>query len=266
VAFSIDGLISNEHENAFARANGVKKNRILEMIRESEPRKLAEIVLGYDFVKKAPLEAGNKIKEKVVSVKNELEVNQRNITESKNDQDRAELEEQILNQQRQIEELNNKLSSMPIRWLEVYEHRPILEKSLLETQERLLIISPWIKASAANKKLLHNLEMLLKRGIRVYIGYGLGEDNTDEKSQNDKKAEQDIEHLSQNYSNLCLRRLGDTHAKILISDSKFAVVTSFNWLSFRGDPNRQFRDERGTLISDEKKVNELFEDYYKRFL
>lgn len=57
MAFSIDGLISNEHENAFARANGVKKNRILEMIRESEPRKLAEIVLGYDFVKKAPLEA-----------------------------------------------------------------------------------------------------------------------------------------------------------------------------------------------------------------
>jgi len=60
--------------------------------------------------------------------------------------------------------------------------------------------------------------------------------------------------------------LGDTHAKILISDTKFAVVTSFNWLSFKGDPHRTFRDERGTLVSDPQKINELFNDLIERFL
>ncbi|MBD0394663.1 MAG: hypothetical protein ICV52_12615, partial [Microcoleus sp. C1-bin4] len=59
--------------------------------------------------------------------------------------------------------------------------------------------------------------------------------------------------------------LGDTHAKILISDVKFAVTTSFNWLSFKGDRDRTFRDERGTLVSDPQKIDELFDSYRSRF-
>jgi phosphatidylserine/phosphatidylglycerophosphate/cardiolipin synthase-like enzyme len=59
--------------------------------------------------------------------------------------------------------------------------------------------------------------------------------------------------------------LGDTHAKILISDAKFAVTTSFNWLSFKGDRDRTFRDERGTLVSDPQKIDELFDSYRSRF-
>ncbi|MEQ8462135.1 hypothetical protein [Coleofasciculus sp. E1-EBD-02] len=50
-----------------------------------------------------------------------------------------------------------------------------------------------------------------------------------------------------------------------VSDSKFAIVTSFNWLSFKGDPNRTFRDERGTLVSDSQKIQELFDKEMKRF-
>lgn len=39
-------------------------------------------------------------------------------------------------------------------------------------------------------------------------------------------------------------KLGDTHAKVLISDSSWAIVTSFNWLSFKGSRKLEFRDER----------------------
>jgi phosphatidylserine/phosphatidylglycerophosphate/cardiolipin synthase-like enzyme len=59
--------------------------------------------------------------------------------------------------------------------------------------------------------------------------------------------------------------LGDTHAKILISDRKFAISTSFNWLSFRGDRSRTFRDERGTIVYDAQKIDELFDSYMTRF-
>ena len=150
-----------------------------------------------------------------------------------------------------------------MRWLEMYDHRPLLEQALKNSQERLLIISPWIRANAANKWLIQQLEKLLKRGVKVFIGYGLGED--EDKRTYDKEAEKAIKQLTQQYDNFCLERLGDTHAKILISDTKFAVVTSFNWLSFKGDPHRTFRDERGTFVSDSQKINELFDDLMERF-
>jgi hypothetical protein len=31
-------------------------------------------------------------------------------------------------------------------------------------------------------------------------------------------------------------------------DNEFAAVTSFNWLSFKGDPKHDFRDEQGVLL------------------
>ncbi|MEQ9371058.1 MAG: hypothetical protein RIG63_18825 [Coleofasciculus chthonoplastes F3-SA18-01] len=42
VAFAIDERLSSEHEQDFASANGVKKLRILENIKDSECNKLAE--------------------------------------------------------------------------------------------------------------------------------------------------------------------------------------------------------------------------------
>jgi len=59
--------------------------------------------------------------------------------------------------------------------------------------------------------------------------------------------------------------LGNTHAKVLIKDSEFAAVTSFNWLSFKGDPHRTFRDEQGTLLQVSELVEGKFRDLEPRF-
>jgi hypothetical protein len=72
VAFAIDGVLSNEHEAAFARSNGVKKLKILETIKESTPRKLAEEVLGRDFVAQNPIPNIEVVKEKVFTAQAEL--------------------------------------------------------------------------------------------------------------------------------------------------------------------------------------------------
>jgi phosphatidylserine/phosphatidylglycerophosphate/cardiolipin synthase-like enzyme len=171
-----------------------------------------------------------------------------------------------LNTIRRLEaQLHFASKSSPIKWLEMHEHRPLLERSLQLTQNRLMIISPWIRASAVNTWFLEQFETLLKKGIKVYIGYGLGE--KDEKQyKDDLQAEQELRKLSKKYpQNFTFQWLGDTHAKILISDTKFAVTTSFNWLSFRGEKNREFRDERGTLVADSQKVDELFHSLLSRF-
>ena len=263
VDFAIDGRRSYKHEQAFARANGAKKLRILENLKDSECKKLAEDILGREFVAQAPLPEVEDIKDKVASVRATIETTRQTIERTQTDHEKKELEQQLQAANQEIEKLQAQLNAFPSRWLGVYEHRPLLEQALRDSQERLLIISPWIRANATNKWLIQQLEELLKRGVNVFIGYGLGED--DNQKTRDKKAEKAIEKLNQQYDNFCLKRLGDTHAKILISDSKFAVVTSFNWLSFKGDPNRTFRDERGTLVFDSQKIQELFDKEIERF-
>ena len=56
-----------------------------------------------------------------------------------------------------------------------------------------------------------------------------------QKGEADRDAEQALRRIADDYSHFHMTRLGDTHAKVLICDSRFSVVTSFNWLSFRGD-------------------------------
>jgi phosphatidylserine/phosphatidylglycerophosphate/cardiolipin synthase-like enzyme len=160
--------------------------------------------------------------------------------------------------------MDSMLASVPMRWLEMYEHRPLLEQALKESQERLMIISPWIRANSVNQWFLQQLKNLLEREVKVFIGYGLGEKDENRYSA-DIKAEKTLQKLANQYSKtFTLKRLGDTHAKILISDTKFAVTTSFNWLSFKGERDRTFRDERGTLVSEPHKIDELFDNLLKR--
>lgn len=274
VAFIIDGLPSNPHDEAVARSNGVNKLKILETIKESTPRKLAEEVLGREFVAQAPLQEVEVIKEEVSAAQAQLEkqinTTRNSIEQTEDDEAKLILEQQLQEAQQQIEKLQAKLDSLlasvPMRWLGMYEHQPLLKQALNDSQERLMIISPWIRASSVDKRFLQEFENLLKRRVEVFIGYGLGENDNDKKYQSDIQAEKNIQKLANQYKeNFKLKRLGNTHAKILISDTKFAVTTSFNWLSFRGDRDRTFRDERGTLVSDPQKIDELFDSYRAQF-
>ena len=99
----------------------------------------------------------------------------------------------------------------------------------------------------------------------MYIGYGISAEETqDLHSQRDRAARENLHQLAQKYSNFFLLRLGNTHAKVLIKDSDFAAVASFNWLSFKGDPARAFRDEQGILIHSGL-VEQKFKELIQRF-
>jgi phosphatidylserine/phosphatidylglycerophosphate/cardiolipin synthase-like enzyme len=109
------------------------------------------------------------------------------------------------------------------------------------------------------------LENRLREGLKVYIAYGIGEKGAQKRSKPaELEAEAALQNLARTYSNLRLTRLGDTHAKILVSDSEYVVVTSFNWLSFRGDPNHTFRDERGVMIMIPSLVDAQFDEIVHR--
>jgi hypothetical protein len=273
IAFVVDAILSNEHEAAFARSNGAKKirNQILNALQKNEPIKLAEDLLGQDFVAanlKDPDSITAKVTEAKAEIEAQIEVTQGKLDQTDNEDEKNELiqqleqkEQHILQLQAQMETM---LASVPMRWLEMYEHRPLLEQALKDTEKRLMIISPWIRANSVNRWFLQQFENLLKRGVQVFIGYGLGEKD-ENRYQKDVEAEKALQKLANQYSkSFILTRLGDTHAKILISDTRFAVTTSFNWLSFKGERDRTFRDERGTLVSDSQKIDELFDNLLRR--
>jgi len=265
VALAIDGILSPEHEQVFAGTHSLKKLRISESLKESEPGKLAEKVFGSELITQDRLKEAEELQHKFDSAKDELDTSQEQLEEAENDLEKAEFQQKISEREQEIESLKKQLEELTVRYLEVYDHPPRLQDAIDNSQERLMIISPWIRANVVNKKFLQAFEKMLKRGVEVFIGYGLGNDKDKKMSKADSEAENKLKNLASKYDNFGLKRLGNTHAKILICDTKFAVTTSFNWLSFKGDPDRTFRDERGTLVSIPKKIDELFASYRNEF-
>jgi hypothetical protein len=160
----------------------------------------------------------------------------------------------------QLREAEGALGAFTVRWVEVYEHRRYLQQTLREATRRILIVSPWIKRAVVDERFLADVEGAMKRGADVYIGYGLGDDK-----DNDAWSVRRLEGLDREWGRFHLLKLGNTHAKVLVCDSKYAIVGSFNWLSFSGDPERTFRDERSTYVAIPPKVDALFNSYRRIF-
>lgn len=148
-----------------------------------------------------------------------------------------------------------------------HEHPPYLNKALLSAKRRLVIVSPWIRDSVIDWPFMASLEALLKADVHVHIGYGIekADGNGKRNVANDKadispRAEADLRKLSERYKNFHFVHVGNTHRKSLVCDDQFAVVTSFNWLSYKGDSRGSPRDERGIVFRKKQHVQKLAEE------
>ena len=145
-----------------------------------------------------------------------------------------------------------------------HEHPPFLKKALLSAKRRLVIVSPWIRDSVIDWPFIASLEALLKSGVEVYIGYGIerADGNGKRNAAKDKpditaRAEVDLRELANRYKHFHFVHVGNTHRKSLVCDDQFAVVTSFNWLSYKGDSQGSPRDERGIVFRKKHHVERL---------
>jgi hypothetical protein len=157
------------------------------------------------------------------------------------------------------------LAPLTLQSIECHEHPGLLKKALNSSLKRLLIISPWITSAVVDYGFISSLEALLRRRVDVFIGYGLddGDDGRGKGAEKNrvaitKDAERELRALESKYRNFRLVYVGNTHRKALVSDDSFAVVTSFNWLSFRGDPKKPPRDEGGVVIRKSEYVEAEF--------
>lgn len=149
------------------------------------------------------------------------------------------------------------LAKAEVRSVSVFEHPDLLSQALDSAKRRLLIIAPWVRGAVVTTDFVAKLERRLRAGVEVHIGHGYGPDD----SGSDDWALRKLANLQNRYKEkFSLVRLRNTHAKILIFDDIW-VNTSFNWLSFRGDPDRTFRMEEGTLVRIPREVDKAYANY-----
>ncbi len=156
------------------------------------------------------------------------------------------------------------MATSAVEFIDTYEHRVYLDRALSEAKARLVIISPWISAQVVNAGFLERLAQLLRKGVRVHIGYGLDQRPGDRPvSSADLRAEQALSNLARRYENFTLVRLGNTHSKQLLFDGTH-VSGSFNWLSFQGSRGKEYRHEESTVVRIESKVDKKYADLCAR--
>jgi len=130
-----------------------------------------------------------------------------------------------------------------IRNIDTFEHPDLLREAIERSAERLLIVSPWVSGAVVKRSFIDELRSAARRQVRIHIGYGIDPYATDSHAD----AINRLHLVASEFQNVTVGCLGNTHAKTLIWDDNF-VSTSFNWLSFRGDKDRTYRQETGLLI------------------
>ena len=259
---------SIEHEAALINMEH-QKLRPLRAVMEMDVPQSAESefeILGMKKVEAARQLAveSPKIKKEIESKNQVLEV-AKNLQSSEQAQDRREatfqidqLNEQILKLESQLKELESQADSTEV--LQMYEHRPKLLDALKNSKSQVIIVSPWLTTDAVNPELRQYIGKALQRGVNIIIAFGFKDANAREHRTIKK-----LKEVSKNKKGkLKLYRVGDLHSKVLISDQEYMVLTSFNWLSFEGDPIRGVRFEDGMLTKDKKAIKDKTDEWMQR--
>ena len=263
VSFAISGRLSEEHERAFAKSDGLKRCQRFAGLGKHTPPKLAEVV-GEDIAAMLPgPKAVRELDAALASARVEVAEAERRGEQVTSESQQTITAKAIAKAHEQLAAAQSRQDELVVRPIPVYEHPRILRDSIKTASKRLLILSPWIRRAVVTRGLIKELESLLKRGVVVHIGFGLGEEDSAASSA-DRDAVRDLEMLARGKTNLVVRRLGNTHAKVLIKDSEFFVVTSFNWLSYQGNPARTFREEWGTYVGVPQQVDAFYDELVER--
>lgn len=151
------------------------------------------------------------------------------------------------------EQLNIDLSEG--KTLQTQEHKKYLKYTLANAKEAVYIQSPWIRVNIL-REYQSDIESALKRGVKVQIKYGLKPRNRFDKIGIDEDSKNITTQWSENYPELFILKSDDSHSKILICDTEFMIIGSFNWLSFGGESQNgeKPRDETSSINKNKDSI------------
>ncbi|AFY96706.1 phospholipase D-like domain-containing protein [Chamaesiphon minutus] len=123
------------------------------------------------------------------------------------------------------------------------ESRQIFLDALNQSQERLILVCPWLTKHAVNREVQSRIKAALDRGVSVEIGWGYLKDVNNDRSQLSKEnllKSSDwaynavpwlYDELQVQYPQLLKLKILGTHEKFLVCDRQFAMVGSHNYLT-----------------------------------
>ena len=258
VAIAVNDVLSEEYEKAFAASKLASKLGM-----DAAP---VEVRLEGELgVPVSAAQESERMRRETSAADASVHAARQNVNRAETQQARQKAERELQKAEAAAEDVGRRQAEAEVRFLKVFEHPPLLAQALVESTERLLIISPWLNPVVVNREFLERLDRLLGKGVTVYIGYGIAQENERRNKGADASAEVALQKLANRHQQLVLRRLGDTHAKVLAWDRACVCVSSFNWLSFKGDRLRGYRDEQGVAVTTPAKVDQKFAEVLPRF-
>jgi hypothetical protein len=236
LAVSIEGEISKTHELEISGAGGVEAMGIrVEQAPNSGDAdlssRLTSMRTGRDIV--MPLMAR--------SLSADFRDRTDASTEADGDSDKAKRE----------------LDGIPVRYVSQLEHRDLLREAVESFHSRFFVSTHNLRGGVVNDEFISGLERGLRSGAEVTVVYDRRGDRAADRDALSRLAE--VQRRTG--GRLKLTRAPTFSTNALIWDNCW-VVSSFDWLGYRGDLPKIFHRHEGTLV---KLVSDV-DDAYQRLL
>ena len=140
----------------------------------------------------------------------------------------------------------NNISNKQIKVLSTpKDHRKFLLKTLNQANKTIVIFSGWLTDYSVNDEFRSKIKSCLDRGVDIIIAWGYkksGSISSEQKNVGEKSIRDLQEWTSLNKTKGTLETFYfPNHSKILICDTQYAVMGSFNWLSNSGGSTNEER-------------------------
>lgn len=146
--------------------------------------------------------------------------------------------------------------------LENQELQKLFDRALQTAQKELDIMAWRLGYGIVDEEFISQLELLLKKDVKVKILYGIGEVN-DTNNRDTNEIVFNLETRFKNFKNFYIKRT-NTHGKIFICDEDFCVISSFNALTNsnfkKKNPNAW--EETGILLFNKKRIIDRRKRYF----
>ncbi|MEB3828701.1 tetratricopeptide repeat protein [Phormidium sp. CCY1219] len=175
--------------------------------------------------------------------------------------------------EQQLEQIHQLLQGIQAHEYQLVFDRPSireqLETAIDSTQQRLILVCPWLSRASIDHSLVQKIEELLKRGAQIDIGWGHLRDieagefpiRINERWQSDPVVKRglydalnELEALKESYPNQLRFKILGTHENFIVRDDAWAMVATHHFLSSSDAlPER----EVGLRTSDPRIIREL---------
>jgi hypothetical protein len=112
-----------------------------------------------------------------------------------------------------------------------------LSEVLNSAKHQIFIYSPWINQTFIDDKILTLLQNLANRGVWIFIGYGISQQQEDEETQISPDIEEKLRDIQtpEKLPAIQLCWLGNSHIKEVIVDKGIYLCGFYNWVHYRGE-------------------------------